>query len=71
MIISKSLVDNDRLSYKKGSSRIYSPEWLQVEDTRFNGKRPFRTFIGRRYMGGYSDHFAVYLTLTSSSKKRD
>ena len=32
--------------------------------TRFRGRfkgQPFRTYIGKRYLGGYSDHFPVYV----------
>ena len=28
-----------------------------------NKGNPFRTFRGRRYLGGYSDHFPVYIHL--------
>ncbi len=34
--------------------------------TQFKGKykgNPFRTYVGRKYKGGYSDHFPVYLLL--------
>ncbi|MDB9961500.1 endonuclease, partial [Oceanihabitans sp.] len=24
---------------------------------------PFRTYAGKKYKGGYSDHFPVYITL--------
>jgi endonuclease/exonuclease/phosphatase family metal-dependent hydrolase len=32
--------------------------------TRFKGRfrgQPFRTYVGKRYLGGYSDHFPVYI----------
>jgi len=25
--------------------------------------QPFRTYIGKKYMGGFSDHFPVYIQL--------
>ena len=34
--------------------------------TEWKGRKkglPFRTFSGRRYLGGYSDHFPVYINL--------
>lgn len=37
--------------------------------TQYHGKykgQPFRTYVGKRYKGGYSDHFPVYIRLKSS-----
>ena len=34
--------------------------------TQFNGKykgQPFRTYVGKKYKGGFSDHFPVYIIL--------
>ncbi|MGI9546079.1 MAG: endonuclease, partial [Flavobacteriaceae bacterium] len=34
--------------------------------TEWKGKyrgNPFRTYVGRKYKGGYSDHFPVYIQL--------
>lgn len=39
--------------------------------TQYHGKykgQPFRTFIGKKYKGGYSDHFPVYIQLKSFQK---
>ena len=38
--------------------------------TQYHGKykgQPFRTYVGKKYKGGYSDHFPVYISLKSSS----
>ena len=35
---------------------------IQEEDKRL-GKRPFRTYYGAQYLGGYSDHLPIYLDL--------
>ena len=42
---------------------IYSPSWLIERDLKHLGVRPKRTFIGPRYVGGYSDHLPVYIDL--------
>lgn len=37
--------------------------------TQFRGKfkgQPFRTYVGKKYKGGYSDHFPVFIELKSS-----
>lgn len=33
--------------------------FLLVEDEKFGGQQPFRTYNGMRYQGGYSDHLPV------------
>ena len=37
--------------------------------TQYHGKysgQPFRTYIGKKYKGGYSDHFPVFITLRNT-----
>ncbi len=42
---------------------IYEGAFLiQAEDKRL-GTRPFRTYYGAQYLGGYSDHLPIYLDL--------
>ena len=44
------------------TAEIYSPEWLQEEDTRYLGMKPRRTFVGFRYRrNGFSDHLPILL----------
>lgn len=45
------------LRYDK--SDIYNEHYLTEFKGKFKGN-PFRTYAGRRYLGGYSDHFPVY-----------
>lgn len=39
---------------------VFSSDKLRSNDKRFRG-RPFRTYAGSRYLGGYSDHFPVVM----------
>jgi len=41
------------------SSEIYNPINLQEYTGKYKGN-PFRTYVGDRYLGGFSDHFPVY-----------
>ncbi len=57
--------------YEKGKhsfsdASIFDKDFLKIYKGRYKGK-PFRTFIGRKYMGGYSDHFPVYMRLRLNS----
>ncbi len=40
-------------------AEIYNKDWLKIYKGKLEGN-PFRTFIGRWYQGGFSDHFPVY-----------
>lgn len=47
---------------------IFNDERICSRDKRFKG-RPFRTYAGSQYLGGYSDHFPVYVKLNKSNNK--
>lgn len=40
-------------------TQVFNPYFLQEWDHKFRFQ-PFRTFVGRKYLGGYSDHFPIY-----------
>lgn len=64
IIISKSLLDKDNsLAYKKKSATIFHADFLFVDDDTYGGKKLFRTYIGPKYQGGYSDHLPVFIDL--------
>lgn len=67
-----NMLDQFILSYelvhsKKGvrfhQAFVYNPDFIQEKEERFKGS-PFRTFVGNKYLGGYSDHFPILLILT-------
>jgi hypothetical protein len=37
--------------------------FLLTDDDSFGGQKPFRTYNGRRYQGGYSDHLPVKIRI--------
>ena len=43
--------------------QVFAPRFLLEEDKAYYGFKPFRTYIGPRYNGGYSDHLPIYLDL--------
>ena len=63
IMITKNLLSGDKLRIKNGKALVFNPDFLQVPDDKFLGTKPFRTFIGIRYIGGFSDHFPVYIDL--------
>jgi hypothetical protein len=53
--------------YKKGThsfatAAIFDEHFLTQWKGKYKGN-PFRTYAGRKYLGGYSDHFPVYIRL--------
>lgn len=46
------------------SVRIMKESFLLEDDNRFGGVMPYRTYNGRRYQGGFSDHLPVLLRLS-------
>lgn len=58
IILSKSLFDNVGLSFQH--AEVFNSEKISSRIRNFEG-RPFRTYAGTRYLGGYSDHFPVFV----------
>ncbi len=50
---------NNSLRYTASSAAVYHPAFLHYKELFSNG--PFRSYQGKKYFGGYSDHFPVYL----------
>lgn len=64
IIVSKTLLDGKKgLHYKKNSALIFHADFLFVPDETNGGVKLFRTYIGPKYFGGYSDHLPVRIFL--------
>lgn len=48
---------------KLSKASIFAPDWLLTDDDKYMGKQPYRTYLGPRYLGGYSDHLPIYIDL--------
>lgn len=67
IIVSSSLL-NGRCSWQAGRHvSVFSAPFLLEEDKTYFGYKPFPTYRGPRYTGGYSDHLPLYLDLGISS----
>lgn len=42
-----------------GSIRVFAPDFLLTKDKTWRGSRPFRTYYGFKYEGGFSDHLPL------------
>jgi len=60
IIVSGTLINPGKSMHLLPESiKIFDPSFLLVPDKTHLGKRPFRTFYGYKYEGGYSDHLPI------------
>lgn len=60
IILSSSLTDTtSRMQLVPESARIFAPPFLLTKDKTWRGERPFRSYYGFKYEGGYSDHLPL------------
>ena len=60
--VSGGLLKDKKNGWKFWKAGIYNKPYLINKEGRYKGY-PFRSFAGGRFLGGYSDHFAVYAYL--------
>ena len=62
ILVSFNMLNSDTDSLRFDEANVFNERFL----TQFKGKykgQPFRTYVGKKYKGGYSDHFPVYAIL--------
>jgi len=62
ILLSHSFLNYEKKTHSFVKASIFSPRFLKEWKGRYKGN-PFRTFAGKKYLGGYSDHFPVYVLL--------
>lgn len=63
IMMSNNLVNcTGKVCYKTSSVTIYKQEWMLETEGKYKGS-PLRTFVGAKYLNGYSDHLPVYVVL--------
>ncbi len=69
VVVSPELTNDKGLHLLPGSLKIFKPDFLLEVDEKNGGMKPYRTYIGPQYIGGYSDHLPILLDLHQSSSK--
>jgi len=69
IIISGSMLTSSGLHTSQDNACIFEAGFIIEDDTKFFGTKPLRTYNGRRYLGGYSDHLPIYIDLFLNSEK--
>ncbi|MFC1734163.1 endonuclease/exonuclease/phosphatase family protein [candidate division KSB1 bacterium] len=63
-IITGSLINNStKLQLSKNGVQVFKAPFLLEDDQTNLGKKPFRTFAGPNYLGGFSDHLPIFIDL--------
>ncbi|MGM5470604.1 endonuclease/exonuclease/phosphatase family protein [Flavobacteriaceae bacterium LMO-SS05] len=62
IIMSNNLINVEQDGYRFESAHIFDDKFLTQYHGKYQGQ-PFRTYVGKKYMGGFSDHFPVYIIL--------
>ena len=60
IIVSGNLITGDRsIRVLPHTAAIFSRDFMLTDDKTYGGKRPKKTYNGRKHEGGYSDHLPV------------
>ena len=62
ILVTANFLEKSANTIQFESSNIFDEEFLKRFEGKYKGA-PFRTYVGKKYKGGYSDHFPVYITL--------
>ena len=64
IIVSGNLLNNElKIQVDLATFGVFKPPFLTIEDERNLGIKPFATYSGYKYLGGFSDHFPVKVNL--------
>jgi hypothetical protein len=59
ILISTNFFESSKDKFEFYKANIFDENFLKLSTGPFKGG-PFRTYVGKKYKGGYSDHFPVY-----------
>ena len=62
ILISTNFFKTSNSLYEYYKANIFDEDFLKLYEGRYKGT-PYRTYVGQKYKGGYSDHFPVYAIL--------
>jgi endonuclease/exonuclease/phosphatase family metal-dependent hydrolase len=62
ILISTNFFKSSKDKFEFFKANIFDVDFLKQFKGHFKGA-PFRTYVGKKYKGGYSDHFPVYTIL--------
>ncbi|MEM9648948.1 MAG: endonuclease/exonuclease/phosphatase family protein [Bacteroidota bacterium] len=64
--MTSNLIEKTQSGYTFWKAGIHAPTFIRTQSGKYKGY-PLRTYSGKNYTGGYSDHFPVYLFLIKAT----
>lgn len=61
IMVSPVLLLQDKGIFVEEEAHIFNADFLLQEDSKYLGNMPFRTFLGMKYHGGFSDHLPIFV----------
>jgi len=62
VIVSGNLLNTNNSIYTTiNHTDVFNPDFLSEKDETYMGLKPFRTYIGFKYNGGFSDHYPIFI----------
>ncbi|NJB71605.1 putative extracellular nuclease [Saonia flava] len=62
ILFSHTFFNYEKETHSFAHANIFDEHFLKEWKGKYKGN-PYRTYVGRKYVGGYSDHFPVYIQL--------
>ena len=62
ILLSRNFSDRNVNGFQFVEANIFDNDFLKIFKGKYRGN-PFRTFVGQKYKGGYSDHFPVFMVI--------
>lgn len=62
------LMEKNNVKIENNEAHIFKADFLTEKDEEYGGVQPYRTNLGPRYIGGFSDHLPIYMDLTIEEK---
>lgn len=62
------LMEKNNVKIENNEAHIFKADFLTEKDEKYGGVRPYRTSLGPRYIGGFSDHLPIYMDLIIEEK---
>lgn len=68
IVVNRNLLEKGgKVFVKDKTVHVFSAEFLlEADNKKYGGQKPFRTYSGFKYLGGYSDHLPIYMDLLIS-----
>ncbi|MFL0353362.1 endonuclease [Xanthomarina sp. GH4-25] len=63
IFFTKNILESETSHIQFEKADIFDANFLKKSNGKYKGS-PLRTYVGKKYHGGYSDHFPVYITLS-------